>query len=41
MRQGSQMELHVMPYFVEDRTPQAPGYTDYMMSLQKAVMATK
>ena len=41
VRQGSQMELHVLPYFVEDRSQQAPGYTDYLMTLQKAVMATK
>lgn len=42
--QGSPMEAHVMPYFIEDRLAAAgglPGYLEWMMGLQKQVMATK
>lgn len=41
VRQGLPMEAHVMPYFVEDRMPSAgsQGYLDYMVQLQKLVMA--
>lgn len=41
VRQGSQMEQHALPYFVEDRTQQSASYTDYLMALQKAVMSPK
>ena len=42
--QGSPMEAHVMPYFVEDRLAIAgglPGYLEWMMGLQKQVMSAK
>lgn len=43
VRQGSPLEAHVMPYFVEDRAGAGagglPGYLDWMLGLQKAVMA--
>ena len=43
VRQGTPLEAHVMPYFVEDRAGAGggglPGYLDWMMGLQKAVMA--
>ena len=44
VRQGSPMEAHVMPYFVEDaRGPgaggPAPGYLDWMNSLQRMVQS--
>lgn len=42
VRQGTPMEAHVMPYFVEDRSASSgglPGYLEWMMSVQKAVMA--
>lgn len=40
VRQGSPMEAHVMPYFVEDRQAAAGGlgYLDFMVSLQKGVV---
>jgi protein transport protein SEC24 len=40
--QGTPMEAHVMPYFVEDRLAIAgglPGYLEWMMSCQKQIMA--
>ena len=40
--QGTPMEAHVMPYFIEDRMSIAgglPGYLDWMMQLQKQVVA--
>ncbi|KAG2501036.1 hypothetical protein HYH03_000855 [Edaphochlamys debaryana] len=37
VRQGSGMDAAVLPYFVEDRTPATQSYTDYMVSLHKAV----
>ena len=41
IRQGSPMEAHVMPYLVEDRqaTAGSMGYMDYMLQLQKMLMA--
>jgi len=41
VRQGSQMEMHVLPFFVEDRGPQADGYIDYMLRMHKAVLSGK
>eukprot|EP00198_Chlamydomonas_reinhardtii_P012637 XP_001701974.1 COP-II coat subunit [Chlamydomonas reinhardtii] len=39
VRQGSPLEPHVLPYLVEDRSPSTQSYTDYMVSLHKAVLA--
>ncbi len=41
VRQGSQQEIHVLPYFVEDRTPQADSYVDYLLRVHKAVLTGK
>ena len=43
VRQGTPMEAHVGPYFVEDRQASAgaQGYLDFMLTLQKAVMSLK
>ena len=41
VRQGSQQEVHVLPYFVEDRTPQADSYADYLLRVHKAVLTGK
>lgn len=40
VRQGTPMEAHVMPFFVEDRLQAigAIGYLDWMIQLQKSVM---
>ena len=41
VRQGTPLEAHVVPYFVEDRAAAAGslGYLDWMLQLQKGVMA--
>lgn len=42
VRQGTPLEAHVMPYFIEDRMGAGgnlPGYLDWMMTVQKQVMA--
>lgn len=41
VRQGMPMEAYVMPYFIEDRMPSSgsQGYMDFMVQLQKSVMA--
>lgn len=41
VRQGTPMEAHLMPYLVEDRQAAAGsmGYLDYMMQVQKMLMA--
>ncbi|EFJ52467.1 hypothetical protein VOLCADRAFT_72688 [Volvox carteri f. nagariensis] len=39
VRQGSGLDAHVLPYFVEDRSPSTQSYTEYMVALHKAVMA--
>ena len=41
VRQGSQQEFQMLPYFVEDRTPQTDGYADFLLRVQKAVLAAK
>ena len=41
VKQGSQMEIHVLPYFVEDRAPQADGYIDYLLRMHKAILSGK
>ena len=41
VRQGSQQEMHMLPYFVEDRTPQADSYVDYLLRVHKAVLTGK
>lgn len=41
VRQGSQREVHVLPNFVEDRTPQTDGYVEYLLRVHKAVLAAK
>ncbi|KAK9794070.1 hypothetical protein WJX73_006515 [Symbiochloris irregularis] len=37
--QGTQPEQHVLPYFVEERAPQLPGYGDFLSQLHKAVLS--
>lgn len=42
VRQGTPMEAHVMPYFIEDRMTIGsglPGYLEWMMGLQKQITA--
>ena len=41
VQQGTPMEAHVVPFFVEDRmsTSGSLGYLDFMLQLQKGVMA--
>ena len=41
VRQGHPLEAHVLPYLVEDRQAAAGslGYLDFMLQLQKMVMA--
>lgn len=39
VRQGSPLEVHVMPYLVEDRMPAVPSYSDFMMVLHKGVLS--
>lgn len=39
VRQGSPLEMHVAPYFVEDRGPSTQAYGDYLQTVHKAVMA--
>ena len=41
VRQGTPLEAHVMPYFVEDRmgTSGLPSYLDWMTMVQKSLMA--
>lgn len=43
VKQGSPMEAHVMPFFIEDRLQAvgALGYLDWMVQLQKQVMSMK
>ncbi len=41
VRQGSQREFQVLPYFIEDRTPQTDGYADFLLRVHKAVLAAK
>ena len=36
---GTPPEQHVLPWFVEDRTNVSPSYQDFVVALQKAVMA--
>ena len=42
VRQGTPMEAHVMPYFVEDRMGSSglPSYLDWMTIVQKGLMAS-
>ncbi|GIL72053.1 hypothetical protein Vretimale_545 [Volvox reticuliferus] len=39
VRQGSGLDAHVLPYFVEDRSPATQSYMEYMVLLHKSVMA--
>jgi len=39
VRQGSPMEMHMLPYLVEDRTQTTPSYADFMLLLHKSVMS--
>lgn len=41
VRQGSHMEAHVLPYFVEDRSVGTVSYLDFLQTLHKAVQASK
>ena len=31
----------MLPFFVEDRGPQADGYVDYLLRMHKAVLSAK
>ncbi|MEW5302407.1 MAG: hypothetical protein WDW36_005198 [Sanguina aurantia] len=39
VRQGSPQEVHALPYFVEDRSQASPSYSDYMVTLHKAILS--
>ncbi|CAK0784355.1 hypothetical protein CVIRNUC_007559 [Coccomyxa viridis] len=39
VRQGTPPEQHVLPWFVEDRSPGSPSYSDWANALHKAAMA--
>ncbi|GLC34598.1 hypothetical protein PLESTB_001244000 [Pleodorina starrii] len=39
VRQGSGLDAHVLPYFVEDRSPSTQSYAEYMVLLHKSVMS--
>ena len=36
---GTPPEQHVLPWFVEDRSPGSPSYSDWANALHKAAMA--
>eukprot|EP00798_Chlamydomonas_sp_ICE-L_P030136 gene30136-35113_t len=38
IRQGSPLEVHVLPYFVEDRSQATASYSDYMMTMHQGAM---
>jgi protein transport protein SEC24 len=38
VRQGTPLEAHVVPYFVEDRSHGQLSYADWVMALHKAVL---
>jgi protein transport protein SEC24 len=39
VRQGTPLEAHVVPYFIEDRSHGQLSYADWVMALHKAVMS--
>ena len=39
IRQGSPLEVHVLPYFVEDRSQATPSYADFMLAMHKGVLS--
>ena len=39
--QGSPLEVHVAPYFVEDRSQAAPSYADFVLALHRGVLSNK
>ena len=36
---GTPPEQHVLPWFIEDRSPGSPSYSDWANALHKAAMA--
>lgn len=40
-KQGSPLEVHMIPNFIEDRTPGSPSYLDFMQALHTSVMHMK
>lgn len=41
VRQGSAMEAHVLPYFIEDRGQGTASYSDFLCSLHKSITTGK
>ena len=39
VQQGMPLEMHMVPYFVEDRSQATPSYADFMLTLHRGVLS--